>query len=162
LESVALLMESLEHKKPAGPRQILIPPELVVRRSSLKRSLGTMHDGAFRERAYEYIEAHFADTRAMRRIHDSFGLGREHFQTRFKRAFGRSMVDLLGAYRLAKAAQRLRYGNEPIIEIYLECGFGTHQHFISMFRRSYGVTPSAFRARHPEGRAFPGGQHGIL
>lgn len=145
-ESVHLLVECLDRKKRPEPRTILIPPELVVRRSSLKRSLGTLHDGAFRERAYEYLEAHFADVRAMRRIHEAFGLGREHFQTRFRRAFGRSMLDLVGSYRLSKAAERLKYGTAPIIDIYLECGFGTHQHFISMFRRAYGVTPSVFRA----------------
>ncbi|MBI4979497.1 MAG: substrate-binding domain-containing protein [Spirochaetes bacterium] len=149
-ESVQLLVELIAQKRrPTDAAAVrLIPPKIAVRRSSLKSSLGIMHDGTFRDRVYEYIKANYTDSAAIRRMHEVFGLSKDHFSDRFKRAFGRSYTDIVTDYRLTIAAEKLRFAAHPITELYRACGFGTHQHFSALFKRVYDMTPSEYREKH--------------
>ncbi|NER07425.1 MAG: helix-turn-helix transcriptional regulator [Okeania sp. SIO3C4] len=37
--------------------------------------------------------------------------------------------------------------NKAIVEIAYECGYGQSAHFITAFKRKYGITPKEFRRR---------------
>jgi AraC family transcriptional regulator len=49
--------------------------------------------------------------------------------------------------RLSQAAALLLTGRQPVLRIALSCGFRSHEVFTRAFRRRFGMTPSAYRAR---------------
>ncbi len=49
--------------------------------------------------------------------------------------------------RLGHAAALLLAGNDSVLRVALACGFESHEGFTRAFRRRFGMTPSAYRAR---------------
>jgi AraC-like DNA-binding protein len=58
---------------------------------------------------------------------------------------GRSFIDILTDQRLARAATMLQTVEMPLAAVAKACGFHDTGHFIRRFRKSYGVTPGAYR-----------------
>ena len=54
--------------------------------------------------------------------------------------------------RIARAKALLSRGEQPVIEIALQCGFSDQSHFSKTFRQVVGVTPSEFRGGGDQGR----------
>lgn len=75
------------------------------------------------------------------------GLSRFHFCVSFKRATGQTPHEWLVHLRMEKARELLAVGKMSIYQVALEVGYQTPSAFASAFRRTQGVTPSAFRAR---------------
>jgi AraC family transcriptional regulator len=49
--------------------------------------------------------------------------------------------------RLARGASMLLTRRDSVLAVALACGFGSHESFTRAFRRRFGVTPTAYRAR---------------
>ena len=56
----------------------------------------------------------------------------------------------LTAFRIRRAQELLRCGDESLSGIAANVGFSSAQHFATAYRRAIGMTPSAWRARHRE------------
>jgi AraC-like DNA-binding protein len=67
-----------------------------------------------------------------------------HLSRVFRAETGWSVHGYLTQLRLAAGLDRLERGR-PLSLAALEVGFSSHSHFTAMFRRSFGVTPSAWR-----------------
>ena len=63
----------------------------------------------------------------------------------FHRRTGFTLTDFRHSLRLRIALERLR-SRAGITGIALDLGYASHSHFTSAFRRTFGVTPSQFRA----------------
>lgn len=70
-----------------------------------------------------------------------------HFHRIFRGLVGESVKEHVRRLRLERAAHRLRHGGQPIMEIALDAGFETPESFTRTFRRMFGHSPTAFRAR---------------
>jgi AraC-like DNA-binding protein len=70
-----------------------------------------------------------------------------HVTTTLKRATGRTVVEWIIAGRLAEARRRLVHSDENVDVIAERVGYADPTHFIRLFRREHGATPSAWRAR---------------
>jgi AraC family transcriptional regulator len=64
----------------------------------------------------------------------------------YRRRFGCTVGDRIRALRVRHAARELTETSEPLSEIALRAGFYDQSHFTNVFRRTLGVTPSAYRA----------------
>ena len=53
--------------------------------------------------------------------------------------------ELVNRKRLAVACMLLKYTNLPISEISANVGYGHENYFFTLFRRTYGVSPRAYR-----------------
>jgi AraC family transcriptional regulator, dual regulator of chb operon len=69
----------------------------------------------------------------------------EHVNRVVREHYGLTTTDLVRNLRLAHAARLLRFGEAPILDIALECGFGTLSYFYRCFVRHYRVTPRHYR-----------------
>src|SRR4051794_19031923 len=85
------------------------------------------------------------------------GLSRAHFSREFRRAFGESPHAYLLTRRLERAASLLRYTDRSVADICFSVGLASVGSFTSSFTRTYGVSPTASRARHP-----PAAAHAIV
>lgn len=60
----------------------------------------------------------------------------------------RNISKLINEYRIAHAQHALTTSEDPITQIYLNCGFQTKSNFNREFNRVTGMTPSQYRKQH--------------
>lgn len=77
------------------------------------------------------------------------GLSRAHFSREFRRAFGESPHAYLLTRRLERAAALLRTTDNSVAEICLAVGLQSIGSFTTSFTRTFGKSPTAYRADHP-------------
>ena len=77
------------------------------------------------------------------------GLSRAHFSREFRRAFGESPHAYLLTRRLERAAALLRGTDRSVMEICLAVGLQSVGSFTTSFTRTYGMSPTAYRATFP-------------
>ena len=65
----------------------------------------------------------------------------------FRKAYGCSVGAYLRLVRVTRAARRMAETGDSLAEIALGAGFADQSHFSNVFRRSTGLSPSAFRAQ---------------
>jgi AraC-like DNA-binding protein len=85
------------------------------------------------------------------------GLSRAHFSREFRRAFGESPHSYLLTRRLERAAALLRSTDRSVADICLSVGLQSIGSFTTSFTRTFGVSPTAYRAAFP-----PAAQHALV
>jgi AraC-like DNA-binding protein len=83
----------------------------------------------------------------------SAGLSRAHFSREFRRAFGESPHAYLLTRRLERSAALLRATDRSVTDICFAVGLQSVGSFTTSFTRSYGVSPTAYRATFPPASA---------
>jgi AraC-like DNA-binding protein len=77
------------------------------------------------------------------------GLSRAHFSREFRRAFGESPHQYLLTRRLERAASLLRMTDRSVADVCVSVGLQSVGSFTTSFTRTFGVSPTAYRARFP-------------
>ncbi len=95
--------------------------------------------------AVDFIEAHLEERVLLADLADAVNLSQHYFCSAFRRSTGMTPHRYLTARRIERA-KRLLAGSTSLAEIALECGFGSQQHFTTVFRQELGTTPGAVRA----------------
>ncbi|MBN8217015.1 MAG: substrate-binding domain-containing protein [Spirochaetes bacterium] len=144
-EAARLLLARLRGE-PTRPR-VLVASSLIIRRSSLGRSLLGGSPAQFREFVQAQIREHFAFPETLRLLPQTLAMTPATFSRRFKEAFGAGFVSHVNRHRIAQAAHLLASTDDSILTIALGTGFNSHTHFMTFFRREKGCTPSEFRAK---------------
>jgi len=99
-----------------------------------------------RRQLSDYIEAHLDQPLSLGELAALCNLSEYHFARMFRESFGLPPHQYLLARRLAMARQLLRFGELPLVEVALRCGFASASHFSNRFRQALGATPGAYRA----------------
>lgn len=82
------------------------------------------------------------------------GLSRAHFSREFRRTFGESPHAYLLTRRLERAAALLRSTDHSVADICFSVGLQSVGSFTSSFTRTYGMSPTAYRAAFPPAADF--------
>ena len=77
------------------------------------------------------------------------GLSRAHFSREFRRAFGESPHAYLLTRRMERAAALLRTTDRSVADVCFSVGLQSVGSFTTSFTRTYGVSPTAYRAKYP-------------
>ena len=77
------------------------------------------------------------------------GLSRAHFSREFRRAFGESPHAYLLTRRMERAAALLRTTDRSVADICFSVGLQSVGSFTTSFTRTYGVSPTVYRAEFP-------------
>lgn len=91
-----------------------------------------------------FIDSNYADKIDLDNISDEAYFSKFHFIRLFKKIYGKTPHQYLSFVRIGKAIQLLR-ANKPVTEVCYAVGFETLSAFGSLFKRTVGVTPSAFQ-----------------
>ncbi|RED75202.1 AraC family transcriptional regulator [Cohnella phaseoli] len=70
-----------------------------------------------------------------------------HFHRVFHTFVGLPVMEYVRVRRLARAACRIAYSQDRLLDIALDCGFGTPETFSRAFRKLYGMTPGDYRKK---------------
>lgn len=84
------------------------------------------------------------------------GLSPFHLHRMFAAVAGETPKQYTLRIRVSRGAVLLLTTSRSVLDVALSCGFASHEAFIRAFRRQFGLTPRAYRARGfatPEGRA---------
>jgi AraC-like DNA-binding protein len=100
-------------------------------------------------RAKDLIDRRYRDPLDVATLADAAHLSPAHFSREFRRAFGEPPHQYLLTRRLERAAALLRNTDRSVADICLTVGLRSVGSFTTSFGRTFGLTPTAYRAAHP-------------
>jgi AraC-like DNA-binding protein len=100
-------------------------------------------------RARDLADARYFEPLGVDELASAAGLSRAHFSREFRRAFGEPPHAYLLTRRLERAAALLRTTDRSVADICLSVGLRSVGSFTTSFTRTYGASPTAYRARFP-------------
>lgn len=106
-------------------------------------------------RAKDLVDARYREPLDVATLAQAAHLSEAHFSREFSRAFGETPHQYLLTRRMERAAALLRNTDRSVADICLTVGLRSVGSFTSRFTRTYGRTPTAYRA------AFPPASHRV-
>ena len=100
-------------------------------------------------RAKDLADARYSEPIEVTDMASAAGLSKAHFSREFRRAYGESPHHYLQTRRLERAASLLRMTDWNVGEICVSVGLQSLGSFTTSFKRTYGQTPTAYRAKQP-------------
>jgi AraC-like DNA-binding protein len=100
-------------------------------------------------RAKDVADARYSEPLGVDDLAGAAGLSRAHFSREFRRAFGESPHAYLLTRRLERAAALLRTTDRTVADVCFSVGLRSVGSFTTSFTRSYGMSPTAYRAAFP-------------
>lgn len=83
--------------------------------------------------------------RSLEAIARSFGVNREAFARIFRQTYGYRPQEHRMLLRVHTAMERLRFTDQRLAELAMDCGFTDQSHMTNVFRVVAGVTPASLR-----------------
>jgi AraC-like DNA-binding protein len=99
-------------------------------------------------RAKDLIDARYRDELDVATLANVALLSPAHFSREFRRAFGEPPHQYLLTRRLERAAALLRNTDRSVADICLLVGLKSVGSFTTSFGRTFGMSPTAYRAAH--------------
>jgi AraC-like DNA-binding protein len=100
-------------------------------------------------RAKDLADARYFEPLGVAEMARAAGLSRAHFSREFRRAFGESPHAYLLTRRLERAAALLRDTDRSVADICFSVGLRSVGSFTTSFTRTFGRSPTAYRAAYP-------------
>jgi AraC-like DNA-binding protein len=100
-------------------------------------------------RAKDLVDARYFEPLGVEDMARAAGLSRAHFSREFRRAFGETPHAYLLTRRLERAAALLRATDRSVAEICFSVGLASLGSFTTSFTRTFGLSPTAYRAAFP-------------
>jgi AraC-like DNA-binding protein len=100
-------------------------------------------------RAKDLIEARYRDPLDVSTLAQAARLSPAHFSREFRRAFGETPHQYLLTRRMERAAALLRSTDRSVADVCFTVGLSSVGSFTTSFGRTFGMTPTAYRAAHP-------------
>jgi AraC-like DNA-binding protein len=104
-------------------------------------------------RAKDLADARYFEPLGVDDMAAAAGLSRAHFSREFRAAFGESPHAYLLTRRLERAASLLRMTDRSVADICFSVGLQSVGSFTTSFTRTFGRSPTAYRAAFPPARA---------
>ena len=100
-------------------------------------------------RAKDLIDARYREPLDVRALARAAHLSPAHFSREFRRTFGETPHQYLLTRRMERAAALLRNTDHSVADICLTVGLRSLGSFTTTFGRTFGLSPTAYRAAHP-------------
>jgi AraC-like DNA-binding protein len=100
-------------------------------------------------RAKDLADARYFESLDVGDMAAAAGLSRAHFSREFRKAFGESPHHYLLTRRLERAAALLRNTDRSVADVCVSVGLQSVGSFTTTFNRTYGISPTAYRAKFP-------------
>jgi AraC-like DNA-binding protein len=104
-------------------------------------------------RAKDLADARYRDPLDVSALARAAHLSPAHFSREFRRSFGETPHQYLLTRRLERATALLRNTDRTVADICFTVGLSSVGSFTSSFGRTFGLSPTAYRAAHPPAAA---------
>lgn len=115
---------------------------ILARLASPDRQIAMVHG---LDPAIRYIREHYSEEIMLDDLAELCAMSPSHFIRSFGKYLNRTPHEYLLAYRLQQSKLLLMTTNDSVEMIAEACGFNSASHFARAFRKSVGVSPTAFR-----------------
>jgi AraC-like DNA-binding protein len=105
-------------------------------------------------KAKDLADARYFEPLGVDDLASAAGLSRAHFSREFRAAFGESPHAYLLTRRLERAAALLRTTDNSVTDVCFSVGLQSLGSFTTSFTRTFGVSPTAYRAQFPPASAY--------
>jgi AraC-like DNA-binding protein len=105
-------------------------------------------------RAKDLADSRYAEPLGVEDLAKAAGLSSAHFSREFRAAFGESPHSYLLTRRMERAATLLRNTDRSITDVCLSVGLQSIGSFTTSFTRTFGVSPTVYRAKFPPAAQF--------
>jgi len=95
--------------------------------------------------ALSYVQDYFLKPISLRDVANAVHVNPAHLASLVKQNTGYTVGQWINRNRLTEACSRLLHTNKQIAEIGEDVGWGDVTHFIRQFKKTYGMTPAAWR-----------------
>ncbi|MCL2217273.1 MAG: AraC family transcriptional regulator [Defluviitaleaceae bacterium] len=104
-----------------------------------------MHAWESIQKVLDYVEDNLAQSHSPKELSKIAALSPFYFQRLFTRLVKRPANEYVKMRRLARACETLEDKSKHILDIVLEHGFNSHEHFTKTFKGAFGITPEEYR-----------------
>lgn len=112
-----------------------------------------LHYGAYTppiQRIVEYLDLNYSQEISYTHLADIAHFSEAHLSKIFKKETGTTITQYIIQLRCQKAAQMLKETHLSVQEISSFVGYLDNNYFVKIFKKQYGLTPTAFRTQHQE------------
>lgn len=97
-------------------------------------------------KAITYIKEQKENSLQMKNVAKALGYSESYFSRAINKTAGFGFNTLLAMIRIESAKKLLRETNKSIVEIVIECGFGSERSFYRQFKDMTGISPLRYRS----------------
>ena len=97
------------------------------------------------QQTVDYIDKHLGEELAIDNLAEMASLSPFYYQRLFKRLVKKPVGEYIKLRRMGKATEALLQKDSRILDIALELGFTSHEHFTRTFKETFGMTPEEYR-----------------
>lgn len=94
-----------------------------------------------------FMQGHYSEKITVSMLAEQCNMSEGYFSRRFRHYALKSPIRYLNSLRLLHSAEMLEKTDKKILEIALDCGFGSLSYYINVFRSNMGCSPSEFRKK---------------
>lgn len=124
---IANLIRNIKHSLPPKPHN----------------GINYLHENI--KKAIDYMNENYANGISCEEISSLIGIGKFSFIRNFKSQVGKTPYEYLLDLKIEKAKKMLKSNEFSITEISLLCGFSSHSHFTSTFKKKIGISPIEYK-----------------
>jgi len=106
------------------------------------------------ERMQSFIETHLNTPISLHKLANAAGYSPWHAAKVFKELTGKAPFDYIRAFRLTRAAFRLRDEHVKVVDVAFDFVFDSHEGFTRAFSKQFGITPQKYSKRKPLVKLF--------
>lgn len=137
-------LQAMMDGRRVAPTETLVPPQKIVTRPSTDRFAV---DDEIVAQALDHLREHVGNTIYVDDVARAAGVTRRVLELRFRAALGTSVNAEVMRLHFERALELMAEPGMTLAEIAYAAGFESPAVFATAFRRRYGETPSAYRAR---------------
>ncbi len=96
---------------------------------------------------HEYLSENYHQKISLEELSERFFISKYHLSREYKKIYGTTLGNALTSQRLSHAKSMLRFSDDSIDTIALNCGFQDTGYFIKVFKRAENMTPLQYRKK---------------
>ncbi|MCH1982001.1 AraC family transcriptional regulator [Ruminococcus sp. OA3] len=97
------------------------------------------------QKTLDYIDENLGEPLKIKQLSEIAALSPFYYQRLFGRLVKKPVMEYIRLRRLARATEVLADNDNRIIDIALDLGFQSHEHFTRTFKETFGMTPDEYR-----------------
>lgn len=114
---------------------------------SQKNQAASIDGNTYIKHAVSYIQNHISEAVRVEDVAEYVGLNRSYLSVLFKKHTGMSPIQYIQNCRITKASHLLESSSLSVESIAYSCGYQKPESLMKVFRKTYGISPTAYRKR---------------
>lgn len=106
------------------------------------------HGSRLAAQVANYVQRHLSEPISTEALARELYMSRRHLSARFHKETGETLAAFITREKMEEAKRLLRYSDKPITAIGNYLGYSSSGHFGSVFKKTFGLTPSEYREKH--------------